>query len=167
MIGRLVLSILLIMIAGCEEPLRPMRSISALPRIIEENYKTQPHYRAFVLGYMRRRDEYRSGMATGHSTVEEAIDAAITRCEEGLEGHAPKEVCGVYYIGDIYVPGMTQEQLDKAIELYKTRDRGQGKGASATSVGGSLAAPYLPPDDIDTGADWRTYPPTPDISPIP
>ena len=104
---------------GCEEPLRPMRDISTLPRIIEENYKTQPHYRAFVLGYMRRRDEYRSGMATGRSTVEGAIDAAITGCEEGLEGHAPKEVCGIYYIGDIYVPGMTQEQFDKAIELYK------------------------------------------------
>ncbi len=146
MIGGLVLSILLFMLAGCEEPLRPVRDISALPRIIEENYKTQTHYRAYVLGYMHRRDEYRSGMATGHSTVEEAIDAAITRCEEGLEGHAPKEVCAVYYIGDIYVAGMTQEQFDKAIELYKkTRDRGQGKGASATSVGGSLAAPLRLP----------------------
>ena len=87
-------------------------------------------------------------MATGHSTVEGAIDAALTGCEEGLEGRAPKEVCGIYYIGDIYVPGMTQEQLDKAIELYKTRDRGQGEGASVTSVSGSLTP--------DMKSDWPT-----------
>lgn len=86
-----------------------------------EKYKTKAHFRAFA-----STSPYKQYGVTAYyyrsSTVEEAIDGAINECIGTVLGGAytaTADDCKVHSIGNIYVYGMTDEELEKAKKLYK------------------------------------------------
>ena len=88
-----------------------------------EKYKTEAHFRAFASTGLHK--QY--GVATYYyrsSTVEEAIDGAINECQVYvLRGAyaATASDCKVHSIGNIFVYGMNDEELEKAKKLYKSK----------------------------------------------
>ncbi len=52
--------------------------------------------------------------------MEGAIEKALEGCQKGQEKYMRVFECRLHSVGDINVVGMSEEQLDKAIEFYKS-----------------------------------------------
>ncbi len=115
MMKRLFLSTLLLSsLVGCESTNLDTRWYRTY-----QDYLTKAHYRAFAVTAgttTKRASAY--GRSWDHGTMEVAIERAIEGCEKGEKKYDNIGKCRLHSIGDIKVFGMSEEQLDKAIEYY-------------------------------------------------
>ncbi len=116
MIKRLIPSVLVLFgLLGCES--------TGLPPVMYPDYQeylSKEHYRAFA-ATPRPSGGYASGWgwSWSHGTVESAIEGALENCQKGRkEYYSESFECRLHSVGDIKVVGMSEEQLDKAIEYY-------------------------------------------------
>ncbi len=79
------------------------------------NYRTKPHYRAFAMTKGGQLAERAAGYSWSGGSVDAAIEKALELCQEFRELHR----CRVFYIGDIKVEGMSDEELKHAKEVYR------------------------------------------------
>ena len=111
------------------------RSLPGHGRFFQE-YKTTPHYRAIsTTGSFTRRGSL-SAYFKGASSVEEAIEGALQRCEEGKKEYTwetPIGECRLYAIGDIIVNGMSDDELEAATKTYKNAVASGQVGDSTSS----------------------------------
>ena len=94
-----------------------------------EKYKTVAHFRAFTITSLWKRYGvsfyyYRA------PTVERAIDRALNNCQKwAMDGKsaATSFDCKLHSIGNIFVYGMNDEELQTAIKLYKVNRNATNK----------------------------------------
>ena len=79
------------------------------------NYRTKPHYRAFAMTKGGQLAERSAGYAWSAESVDAAIQKSLELCQELRELHK----CRVFYIGDINVEGMSDEELKHGKEVYR------------------------------------------------
>ena len=88
-----------------------------------QKYKTKPHYRALSFTGSLPRAGSMSGASFSASSVEKAIEGALQRCEKGKKENVwetPIGDCELFAIGDIVVHGMSDDELESAMALYRT-----------------------------------------------
>ena len=113
---RLVSALILVGLLGCESTgVRPMISYDY------QKYLLKSHYRAFVVtSFPSARHGFAAGWSSGNRTAEVAIEKALENCQKGRQEFDVDLKCRLYSVGDINVAGVSEEQLDKAIEFYKS-----------------------------------------------
>ncbi len=129
-----------------------------------EKYKTKPHYRALSFTGSLQRAGSMSGYSFSASSVEKAIETAIQTCEEGKKEHVwemPIGDCELYAIGDIVVRGMSPEDLEAAIKIYKN-DVASAQAGVSTSASDSVICNFAITTKDGTvswesRADWLGY----------
>lgn len=84
-----------------------------------EDYLKRSHAKAFAIAGAKGDTGPSFGMAAAQTSVEDAIDLAIARCEEVQQRFNETLRCRLWSIGDIDVRAMTPEQLAAAIALYR------------------------------------------------
>ncbi len=113
-----VLSVLsLALLAGCEGT----TGVPAAAYYSYKEYLEKPHYRAFVTTGGGTASVW--SWAWAQSSAERAVERALRSCREGQSGDVDfmtgTAACSLHSIGNVRVWGMTEEQLKKAIDLYK------------------------------------------------
>ncbi len=94
-----------------------------------EQYKTRPHFRAFVITSSWK--QY--GVATYYyrsSSIDAAIAGALDNCQKiAMDGKsaATSFDCKLHSIGNIFVHGMNDEELATAIKLYEWKHNSTNK----------------------------------------
>src|SRR3954466_3400162 len=90
--------------SGAPPPASPERDFA--------QYRTLPHYRAFAVtdGTLSDGKSYASGWSFEKSTVEAAVDEAVSECNRFRDA-ASQPPCQLYAIGDIVVVGSDVAQL--------------------------------------------------------
>ena len=138
-----------------------------------EKYKTAAHFRAFVITSIWKRFgvstyRYRS------SSIDAAIAGALDNCQRiVVEGAyaATSFDCKLHSIGNIFVHGMNDEELETAKKLYKENPSATNKNLAGFIPGKSSleSAPTLAVEDYDDArvcgmaltssrAHWETRP---------
>jgi hypothetical protein len=118
-----------------------------------DQYKTRPHFRAFVITSIWKR----YGVATYYyrsSSIDAAIAGALDNCQKiAMDGKsaATSFDCKLHSIGNIFVYRMSDEELDTAKKLYK-----QNRSATNENLAGFIpgkssieSAPTLAVEDHD------------------
>ena len=115
--GLSVLSLLLL--AGCEGT----TGVPPPSYYHHKEYLTKPHYRVYITTGSGTYGAALSYSMYGFRSAEKAVEEGLKRCREyqaeELDLRTGTADCYVHSIGNIDVSGMTEEQLKKAIDLYK------------------------------------------------
>ena len=86
-----------------------------------QQYLSKEHYRAFAATPRPSgQSAWSRGTSWGYGTVEGAIEKALERCQKGQKKYSKVFECRLHSVGGINVADMSEEQLDKAIEFYKS-----------------------------------------------
>ena len=113
---RIVAVLILSSLLGCES--------TGVPTVMHQDYQeylSKSHYRAFAATPRPTRGfAWAAGWSWGYGTVEGAINGALENCQKRQEKYIKIFECRLHSVGDINVGGMSEEQLDKAIALYKS-----------------------------------------------
>ncbi len=109
-----------------------------------QEYLSKSHYRAFAATPRPTQGSaVAAGWSWGYGTVESAINGALENCQKRQEKYTKIFECRLHSVGDINVDGMSEEQLDKAIALYKSNigatnvTSGTAAASPATTAGGA------------------------------
>ena len=109
----MVASILVVGVAACAQGLGP----AATPGRDFAQYRTLPHYRAFVLtGGKLETSKYVSGWSSGATSIEDVIDTALSECRSRAGPTLPE--CRLYAIGDLVVVDASPTRLNQAKCIY-------------------------------------------------
>ena len=98
------------MLAGCEGSSIPTDFWGDF-----ENYQTKPHYRAFAMTKGGHSTQRAIGFAWNRGSVDAAIEKTLETCDE----YRDFQDCRIFYIGDINVEGMSDEEIEHAKEVYR------------------------------------------------
>ncbi len=124
-----------------------------------QKYKTKPHYKALSFTGSLPRAGSMSGASWSASSVEEAIEAALQRCEKGKKENVwetPIGDCELFAIGDNVVRGMSPEELETATQNYEN-DVASGRVGDHTSVSDSGICNFAITMNDGT-ANWESRP---------
>ena len=113
---RLVSALILVGLLGCE-------STGVYPAMYDkyQEYLSKSHYRALAATPRPTQGfAWAGGQSWGNGTVEGATETALEGCQKQQEKYLRIYECRLHSVGDINVVGMSEEQLDKAIEFYKS-----------------------------------------------
>jgi hypothetical protein len=149
------LALLILLVAGCTGTQRPEGRLGPFL----ERYRTQPHYRAFAVaqGTSSSRS-YGLGAAAAASTVRQAMDLALARCNRGQDPSLLTG-CRLYAVGNIQVYDMDPEQLALAECVYgQNIDADTIEGATLSDCrarSGPVSAGGRNPDEYRTLRPYR------------
>ncbi len=118
MIKRLVLSALILAaLGGCETT----GALDTRWYHKYQEYLAQPHYRALAVSAGTSLHLASAiGWTSSAPTVESAIEGALAGCSRGETQQSRIKECRLYAIGDIVVSGMSDDELEAAIKIYKS-----------------------------------------------
>ncbi len=80
-----------------------------------ETYRSKPHFRAFAMTKGGHPTQRAIGFAWNRGSVDAAIEKTLETCRE----YQDYQECRVFYIGDINVEGMSDEEFKHAKEVYR------------------------------------------------
>ncbi len=159
MIKRLIPSILVLFgLLGCES--------TGVPPVMHADYQeylSMEHYRAFAATPRPGREAAASAWSWRNGTVEGAIEQALENCQKGRKKYLTSRIyeCRLHSIGDIRVAGMSDDELEAAIKIYKA-DVASGQASGSTSASDSVICNFAITTKDGTvswesRADWIGY----------
>ncbi len=104
-----------------------------------QEYLSKSHYRAFAATPRPSNQAAVWSWSWSNGTVESAIEQALENCQKGRNKYLISRIfeCRLHSIGDIRVAGMSDDELEAAIKIYKA-DVASGQASGFTSASDSV-----------------------------